>query len=128
MKQPDIVWLVSYPQSGSALFRSFLKALLDEQDHINPLSFRSNIFSDSDIFESHTDIDPAYLYDEEVLVLLPEVFTALSNESESTTYIKTENALHIIQPDYLFSQPLLQKPHSTSYGTHLISLFLMPIT
>ncbi len=87
MPQPNIVWLVSYPYCGNDLFKSFFTALLEKNEPI-----KTKIFPSTDIFKFYTDLDPGYLYDEEVSLLLPAVYTALSNEAETTTFIETDDA------------------------------------
>lgn len=93
MPQPNLVWLASYPKSGNTWFRAFLTALLGESEDLDLNGLKTNgIFSSRQIFDAFTDLDSTYLYDEEVKLLLPEVFTALSIEAEKTQYIKVHDA------------------------------------
>jgi hypothetical protein len=91
--QPNIVWLASYPKSGNTWFRAYLSALLGEAEDIdlNGLKFNS-IFSSRGIFSAYTDIDSTYLYDDEVKLMQPEVFNAVSNDLQKTQYIKIHDA------------------------------------
>ncbi len=88
-----IVWLASYPKSGNTWFRAFLTALMgDGELNINQMK-TDGIFSSRDIFNSLTDLDSTYLYDEEIKVIQPEIFkeAARSYEKERL-FIKIHDA------------------------------------
>jgi hypothetical protein len=93
MQKRNIVWLASYPKSGNTWFRAFLSALKtgDAGVDINNLK-DSAFFAKRDTFEEFTDLDSRYLYHGEVKQLLPDVYRAFSNESETIQYLKIHQA------------------------------------
>jgi len=93
MQKKNIVWLASYPKSGNTWFRAFLTALLDEPEELNLNELTHNlIYSGRQLIEAYTDIDSTYLYDEEVKLLLPEVYRQFSNDIDVCKYIKVHDA------------------------------------
>src|SRR5690554_5847280 len=106
-----IVWLASYPKSGNTWFRAFLSALLgDGELNINEMK-TDGIFSSRGIFDSCTDLDSTYLRDEEIKVLLPDVFCNVAAEYEKERlFIKIHDAYTYNQ----FEQPIV--PTQPSYG------------
>lgn len=93
MLKRNLIWLASYPKSGNTWFRAFLSALLNDSGDIDINGLKTNaIFSSRDIFEAFTDLDSTYLYDEEVKRDIPLVFQQLSEESETSQYIKIHDA------------------------------------
>ncbi|MGF7078510.1 sulfotransferase domain-containing protein [Mucilaginibacter sp. UYCu711] len=88
-----IVWLASYPKSGNTWFRAFLTALLGDGDlNINQMR-TDGIFSSRYIFDDATDMDSSYLYDEEIKLLLPEVFTQVVSEyNKERLFVKIHDA------------------------------------
>jgi hypothetical protein len=97
-KAKKIIWLASYPKSGNTWFRAFLTALLNDGElDINEMK-TDGIFSSRPVFDNFTDLDSTYLYDEEVKVLLPEVFINLEK-----TYEK-ENLFIKIHDAYTYNQ------------------------
>lgn len=106
-----IVWLASYPKSGNTWFRAFLSALLgDGELNINEMK-TDGIFSSRGIFDSCTDLDSTYLRDDEIKVLLPDVFSSLAAEYEKERlFIKIHDAYTYNQ----FEQPIV--PTQASYG------------
>lgn len=88
-----VIWLASYPKSGNTWFRAFLTALFGNGClDINEMK-RDAIFSSRDIFEHSTDLDSTWLYDEEVKLLQPEIFTEVSSHyKKDRLFIKIHDA------------------------------------
>jgi hypothetical protein len=87
-----IIWLASYPKSGNTWFRVFITALLNNGIvNINDLKTNA-IFSSRTIFNSNTDIDSSYLYDEEAKIILPNLYRQLAIESKEQLLIKIHDA------------------------------------
>lgn len=88
-----IIWLASYPKSGNTWFRAFLTALFNEgQVDINDIK-TDGMFSSRVIFDACTDLDSTYLYDSEVKIMQPEVFTHLAGlEFKEKLFIKIHDA------------------------------------
>lgn len=88
-----IVWLASYPKSGNTWFRAFLTALLGDGDlNINEMK-TDGIFSSRGIFDSCTDMDSTYLYDDEVKNMLPDVFKYQASQyQKDKLFIKIHDA------------------------------------
>lgn len=91
--QKKIIWLASYPKSGNTWFRAFLTALLGDGDlNINEMK-TDGIFSSRGIFDSCTDMDSTYLYDDEVKNLLPDVFKYQARQyQKDKLFIKIHDA------------------------------------
>lgn len=89
-----IVWLASYPKSGNTWFRAFLNALLNDGEvNINELKQTNYIYSDRKVFESYTDIDSSYLYNNEAKLLQPKVFAEMTKTTSlETLFIKIHDA------------------------------------
>lgn len=89
----NLVWIASYPKSGNTWFRAFLSAYLNESSELQLNSLTADaLFSSREIFDLLSDIDSSYLYEEEVKDLIPDVYTAFSEESEKLLFIKVHDA------------------------------------
>jgi hypothetical protein len=88
-----IIWLASYPKSGNTWFRTFLTALLGNQDlDINRMK-TDGIFSSRVIFEYETAVNSALLLDKEIKNLMPQVFINLTNTvKREKLFIKIHDA------------------------------------
>jgi hypothetical protein len=88
-----IVWLASYPKSGNTWFRLFLTALLNEGElDINQIKTDGQ-FTSRYLFDSATDLDSAELFEDEVRLLLPDVYTYLSSgQNKQHLFIKVHDA------------------------------------
>jgi len=87
-----ILWLASYPKSGNTWFRAFLTALLNEGEvEINDMD-TDGILSARGVFDAISDIDSRYLYDEEVKILLPEVYRAKAAALNQLSIVKVHDA------------------------------------
>lgn len=89
-----IIWLASYPKSGNTWFRAFLNALLNDGEvNINELRQTNYIYSDRKVFESYTDINSSYLYDNEAKLLQPKVFAEMTKTTSlDILFIKIHDA------------------------------------
>lgn len=90
----NIVWLASYPKSGNTWFRILLTNLLSgtpSQVDFNDLQ-RIPISSDRGIIDNYLGLDSADLTYDEIRNLQPEVYKAISRESENLAFIKTHDA------------------------------------
>lgn len=92
-RDKKIVWLASYPKSGNTWFRLFLTALLNEGElDINQIKTDGQ-FSSRLPFDSATDLDSMELFDDEVKLLLPDVYTYLSSgQNKQDLFIKIHDA------------------------------------
>lgn len=87
-----ILWLASYPKSGNTWFRAFLTALLNEGEiAINEMD-TDGILSARGVFDAISDIDSRYLYDEEVKVMLPDIYRAKTASFKQLSIIKVHDA------------------------------------
>lgn len=87
-----IIWLASYPKCGNTWFRAFITAILNNGIvNINDLKTNA-IFSSRSIFDSNTDLDSSYLYDEEAKIILPNLYRQLAIESKEQLLIKIHDA------------------------------------
>lgn len=88
-----IVWLASYPKSGNTWFRCFLSALFTGEVDLAKLK-TDGIFSSRSIFDVITCINSRYLLDNEVLNMMPEVFTerATATHKKELQFVKVHDA------------------------------------
>ena len=96
MKTPSgIVWLASFPKSGSTWFRIFLANLRAGENapaDINNLDERSGIASDRNVFEAATMLDSSLLTYDEIDNLRPRVYAAIAAEEVGQRWIKVHDA------------------------------------
>ena len=86
-----ILWLASYPKSGNTWFRAFLSALLDEGEvDINRMN-SDGIFSSREIIDACADISSRDLYDDEVKLILPDVYRYYAAEKKTLSIIKVHD-------------------------------------
>ncbi len=90
----NMVWLVSYPKSGNTWIRILLSNYLSDED--KPISINeinSSIISSSrSIFDYHAPTLASDLSHDEVDLIRPEVYRALSKENEQLQFVKTHDA------------------------------------
>ncbi|MBS7563854.1 sulfotransferase domain-containing protein [Mucilaginibacter sp. Bleaf8] len=87
-----IIWLASYPKSGNTWFRAFVSALMGASEvELNNLK-ADGIFSSRQLFENITDISSHDLYDDEVKLMLPDVYRELAATRHSAALIKVHDA------------------------------------
>lgn len=92
MQHHKIMWLASYPKSGNTWMRAFLSALLgDGAVDLNHMK-SDGIFSSRAIFDSITDLDSRYLYDEEAKSMLANVYRQLAKSRAQLNIIKVHDA------------------------------------
>lgn len=103
----NIIWIASYPKSGNTWFRILLANYLSESKdpiNINQIN-HSFIASNRSIFDSVIGVNSSDLLEEEIRALRPQFYRSISNESESTVFIKVHDAWeknHLNEP--LFPQ------------------------
>jgi len=86
-----ILWLASYPKSGNTWFRAFLTALMnDGVIDINRMN-SDGIFSSRDTFDLVTDISSRDLYDEEVKLMIADVYRYIAAEEDLLNIIKVHD-------------------------------------
>lgn len=113
MDTPEkIIWLASYPKSGNTWFRAFLTALMNEGElNINDMK-TDGIFSSRHIFNHLTGLDSTCLYDEEIRMLQPRVFTRLAAiHTKEQLFIKIHDA---------YSHNTLGQPIVPAEGTRCV--------
>lgn len=97
MKETDnrkIIWIASYPKSGSTWVRIFLANLFSESIeplNINKLQF-APIVSSRSFFDNIIGISSSNLSDDEVEELKPRVFHKIASESNDVLYFKLHDA------------------------------------
>ena len=86
-----ILWLASYPKSGNTWFRAFLTALLnDGVVDINRMN-SDGIFSSRHTFDFVSDISSRDLYDEEVKLMIADVYRYIAAEENLLNIIKVHD-------------------------------------
>ena len=99
-----IIWLASFPKSGSTWFRILLANLNGEDPiDINCLPKRSSIASSRQKFEAATMLDSTLLSHEEIDDLRPSVYKAIAAEANEECWIKVHDAYTTVHG----SEPLL---------------------
>ena len=91
-----IIWLASYPKSGSTWLRAFLHNLFvsaAEAASINDLGRFARLDPDGLAYESSAPRPLAELNAEEVAALRPKVHRALTRTSPDSVFVKTHNFL-----------------------------------
>ncbi len=94
MKQPQIIWLASYPKSGNTWFRIFLTNLLEPEKapaSINKLQ-STPIASSRGMFDNATGLSAANLTFDEIDRIRPEVYQYLSDNANTTLFHKIHDA------------------------------------
>jgi len=95
MKNKNIIWLASFPKSGSTWIRVFLSNLVNNHANptdINNLPFVKWIASSHKLFETATGINPQDLYLDEVDSMRPAVYKYHAAQEENNLYIKVHDA------------------------------------
>jgi aryl sulfotransferase len=93
-KMKNIIWLASYPKSGSTWFRFFLSNLLQDSDKpadINRLE-KTLIASSRILFDDITGIASADLTHDEIDNLRPDMYRFLSEEAKELCFLKIHDA------------------------------------
>jgi hypothetical protein len=94
MKDPNVIWLASYPKSGNTWFRAFLTALLNpgspgiDINNMHP----ATIASSRQLFDEMTGVASADLSPDEIERLRPGVYRQNALESEEVLYHKVHDA------------------------------------
>ncbi len=94
MKQPQIIWLASYPKSGNTWFRIFLTNLLEPEKapaSINKLH-ATPIASSRSMFDNATGLSAANLTFDEIDRIRPELYQYLSDNASTTLFHKIHDA------------------------------------
>ena len=94
MGRRNIVWIASYPKSGSTWFRAVLNNL--ESESTEPTSINkidiSGIASSRSMFDQLSGINSSDLSKDEIELYRPLVYKQLSADSEKTIYLKVHDA------------------------------------
>ncbi|MDD5727381.1 MAG: sulfotransferase domain-containing protein [Victivallales bacterium] len=90
----NLIWLASYPKSGNTWFRTFLTAILNpEQAEIDINNMEQmTIASSREMLENFIDIESSELTQDEIDLLRPDEYRALSEELEEKQYFKIHDA------------------------------------
>ncbi|MDF1795677.1 MAG: sulfotransferase domain-containing protein [Coxiellaceae bacterium] len=91
----NIVWLASYPKSGNTWFRIFLANLLADKDEpcdINKLEISTPIAASRGLFLQTAGWSSRDLTINEIRLLQPSFYDALSEQQTETCYLKTHEA------------------------------------
>ena len=90
----NMIWLASYPKSGSTWFRIFLSNLFSGSDqpvHINHLA-ETIISSNRVVIDNYLGMHSSELSVEETNNFRPHVFKRFSEEQKGLVYVKTHEA------------------------------------
>ena len=89
----SIVWLASYPKSGSTWFRAFISNLIGAADN-RPVSINSLVgrgAAERTVFDNLTGIDSGNLFPGEAEALLPVFYTKLAQDTDGILWLKTHD-------------------------------------
>ncbi|MFA7184150.1 MAG: sulfotransferase domain-containing protein [Victivallales bacterium] len=90
----NLTWLASYPKSGNTWFRTFLTAILNPEQadvDINDME-RTTIASSREMLENFIDIESSEFTQDEIDLLRPDEYRALSEEGGERKYFKIHDA------------------------------------
>lgn len=91
----SIVWLASFPKSGSTWFRLLLanwRANSEQPVHVNSLAFPGGDMITREAFDEATLLSSGLLYAGEVEELRPAVYRMLAEEGEGDWHVKVHEA------------------------------------
>lgn len=94
MGKKNIVWIASYPKSGSTWFRAVLSNLKSESSEpasINKMDI-TGIASSRTLFDQLSGISSSDLSTDEIELYRPHVYRQLSADSEENIYLKVHDA------------------------------------
>lgn len=93
----NLIWLASYPKSGSTWLRAFLSNLFFAEDEpINISKLMPKYWAnDRRLIEKYADLEPSELTDREVLGLRTEVYKQHSIASPNFPFLKIHDAFYM---------------------------------
>ena len=112
-----IVWLASYPKSGTTWLRAFLHNFLlpaDQPHDINRLTDFSASECDAALYRHYDPRPPSHYSAAEVQALRPQVHRDLTQASPELVFVKTHNAVVLVE-----GKPLLT-PQVTAGSIYLV--------
>ena len=100
IRMKNLVWLVSYPKSGSTWFRVFLTNYLNNKEE--PVTLKelvklekigsTLVASDAVLFEEITGLNPFEMPPDEVAAYRPDIYRFISDKTKNINYIKIHDA------------------------------------
>ena len=93
---PGIIWLASYPKSGSTWLRAFLANFIQGGERPVAINELPNYaFGDNNLlhYRDFTGRDPDALRDEEIAALRPRIHDWFANSRPHDVFVKTHNAV-----------------------------------
>lgn len=93
----NLIWLASYPKSGSTWLRAFLSNLSFATDEPVSISQMTPKYwaNDKRLIEKYADFEPSELTDDEVFKLRPEIYKQHSIASPNFPYLKIHDAFYV---------------------------------
>lgn len=90
-KKGKIAWMSSFPKSGNTWFRCLMSALFEGKIDINKIQ-TDGIFSNRLLFDQVLDIDGRLLDEEEVKIMMADVYEYSAQFSDSLMLVKVHDA------------------------------------